>query len=144
MIKIPFLSEFWNKLKFHKIHRIYPRNRALSLAQKNSRRKERIAEPALRILNHCRTSVSLHCTDFIDYFTAGNIVNLFILYRRLTSLCRKMLPPGAHGANYASRTVLLSYSFWSVSHGLTCISYELTITFHVYHSSRLYGILRWS
>lgn len=38
--------------------------------------------PALRILNHLRTSVSLHCTDFIDYFTAGNIVNLFIPYRR--------------------------------------------------------------
>lgn len=39
-------------------------------------------------LNHRRTSVSLLCTDFIDYFTAGNIVNLFIPWRvPLASLC---------------------------------------------------------
>lgn len=44
--------------------------------------KERGRDPALRILNHCRTSVSLHCADFIDYFTVGNIVNLFIPHRR--------------------------------------------------------------
>lgn len=57
--------------------------------------EEERRDPALRALNHRRTSVSLHCADFIDYFTAGNIVNLFIPRRRLRRHRCEVAPIGA-------------------------------------------------
>lgn len=80
--------------------------------------------PALRILNHCRTSVSLHCADFIDYFTTGNIVNLFIPRRRPSRHRREVAPLGAHNANYASREVLLPYSSLDTAEDFRVTSFQ--------------------